>query len=205
MHLFVILTVLIVAFGTASYAFFTSANQINSYYKQCAAENSRNFASLVDGDFLGELRKAAESYEYQALRKKCAEEDNEGPIKEYLVRHGLWERYIQTQNALVTYLENMDDIKYLYISVAESKNATHDMYLVDTPDEPVYEVGYYEEREPEFLGVDIENLNEHVISRGQWGWLCTSFSGYVHPTERPFALLAAISVWMTLCVCVWSF
>ena len=79
MHLFVILTVLIVAFGTASYAFFTSANQINSYYKQCAAENSRNFASLVDGDFLGELRKAAESDEYQALRKKCAEEDNEGP------------------------------------------------------------------------------------------------------------------------------
>lgn len=176
MHLFVMLTVLIVALGISACTFYTSADQINKYYKQCAADNARNFASFVDGDFLSELRKTVEADEYQELRKKAEEEENEDIIKDYFIKHGLWEKYKETQKAIEVYLENMSDIKYLYIVVPGDKDALQDMYLVDTSDEPVYETGYYEDREAELLGIDIEHLKEPVISNGTWGWLCSAFS-----------------------------
>ena len=77
MYIFVVLTVLAVALGTSMLAFFISADQIDSYYKQAASDNARNFASMVDGDFLAELRTAAESEEFQQLREKAEEEDDE--------------------------------------------------------------------------------------------------------------------------------
>lgn len=49
MYIFVILTVLAVAFGTSTIAFLTGADQINRYYKQNTADNARNFASMVEG------------------------------------------------------------------------------------------------------------------------------------------------------------
>ena len=68
MHIFIIVTILFVALGTAAVAFYTSANQIDSYYKRCTVDNAGNFASMVDGDFLARLRRDAESDEYQELR-----------------------------------------------------------------------------------------------------------------------------------------
>ena len=51
MYIFVIITILAVAFGTSAIAFTTGANQINRYYEQNAADNARNFASMVDGGY----------------------------------------------------------------------------------------------------------------------------------------------------------
>jgi len=48
------------------------------------------------------------------------------------------------------------------------------MYLLDADDVPVYETGYYEEREKEFLGVDAYQEIEPTISNGNWGWLCSA-------------------------------
>jgi hypothetical protein len=52
---------LAVAMGTSAIAFRTEADQIDRYYKSNTADNARNFATMVDGDFLKELRKVAES------------------------------------------------------------------------------------------------------------------------------------------------
>jgi len=175
MYIFVVITVLAVAIGTSAIAFTASADQIDRYYKQNTADNARNFASLVDGDFLAELRSAAETDEFQALRDRAEEEDNEALIEEYLRDKGLWEKYSATRDQITEYLGNMQGIKYLYIVAHGDENADHDMYLVDDKENPIYETGYYEEREAELLGIDLINMPEPTISHGDWGWLCSDF------------------------------
>ena len=175
MYIFVILTVVSVAVGTSAIAFNASADQIDRYYKQNTADNARNFASLVDGDFLAELRSAAETEEFQTLREQAEEEENEAPIEEYLRDKGLWEQYSATRDQITEYLGNMQGIKYLYIVAHGDMDADTDMYLVDDKENPIYETGYYEEREAELKGMDLTNMPEPTISHGDWGWLCSDF------------------------------
>ena len=84
MYIFIAITVLVVVCGTATISFFTSVNQIDTFYKHCASDNARNFASMVDGDYLARLRPIVESEEFQALRNRAEEEDNEELIEDYL-------------------------------------------------------------------------------------------------------------------------
>ena len=175
MYIFVVITILSVAFGTSAIAYSTSVDQIDRYYKQNTADNARNFASMVDGDFLRELRAAAASEEFQAIRDQAEEDDDEAPIEEYLREKGLWDRYSDTRDRITEYLENMEGIKYLYIVAHGDAYAEYDMYLVDDKDFPLYETGYYEEREEELRGVDIASMPEPTISNGDWGWLCSDF------------------------------
>ncbi|MBR5421698.1 MAG: GGDEF domain-containing protein [Lachnospiraceae bacterium] len=175
MYIFVILTVLVVALGTAAIAFLASVNQIDRYYKQNTADNARNFASMVDGDYLKELKAAAESEEFQQLREAAEAADDEAAIEEYLRSHGLWEGYYEIRSAITEYLGNMQNVKYLYVVAHGDANAEYDMYLVDDEENPLYETGYYEEREAELRGIDIAKLPEPTISNGDWGWLCSDF------------------------------
>ena len=175
MYIFVVITVLSVAFGTATIAFTTGADQIDRYYKQNTADNARNFASMVDGDFLRQLRETAASDEFQALRDQAEEADDEALIEDYLREKGLWEQYSQIRDSITAYLEHMEGIKYLYIVAHGDAYAEYDMYLVDDKDFPLYETGYYEEREEELRGVDIASMPEPTISNGDWGWLCSDF------------------------------
>lgn len=176
LYIFIIITVLAVAIGTAVLAYGINANQIDRYYKQAAFDSAVNFASFVDGDYLMELRKAAESDEFQALREKAEENDDESAIQDYLEAHGLWEGYVSTREKLIRYLRNMEAIKYLYIIACGNANADHDMYLVDDDENPIYETGYYEEREPELMGLDLTQKVEPTISTGDWGWLCSAYA-----------------------------
>ena len=80
MYIFVVLAVLAAALGTSMLAFWTGADQIDAYYKQAASDNARNFASMVDGDYITELRGYIESDEYQQIRDKAEEDDDEQPI-----------------------------------------------------------------------------------------------------------------------------
>lgn len=175
MYIFVIITILSVAIGTSTITYNTGAHQIDRYFKQNTADNARNFASMVDGDFLRELRSVAASEEFQAIRNQAEENDDEAPIEAYLREKGLWDRYSDTRDRITEYLENMQGIKYLYIVAHGDKDAEYDMYLVDDKENPIYETGYYEEREAELRGVDIANLPEPTISNGDWGWLCSDF------------------------------
>ena len=45
---------------------------------------------MIDRDFLAELRDVAETDEFQTVRAKAEEEENEELIKEYLEGVGLW-------------------------------------------------------------------------------------------------------------------
>jgi len=175
MYIFVTITLLVAAFGISAISFFAEADQIDRYYKQNTADNARNFASMVDGDYLLKLRETAESAEFQALREKAEEADDEKLIEDYLKEHELWDEYSEIRDMITDYINNMEGIKYLYIVAHGDKNADHDMYLIDDKENPIYETGYYEEREAELMGTDITDLPEPTISNGDWGWLCSDF------------------------------
>ena len=174
-YIFVFLIVLAMAAGTTAVAFFASVNQINDYHKRCTASNARYFSTMLDGDYLGKLRETAESAEFQALRGEAMKDGDEEIIKDYLREHGLWDEYVRVQGAIERYLQNMTDIKYIYVVANGDKDAVKDMYLIDAPDEPVFQTGYYEDREEELLGLDLTANIEPTISNGDWGWLCSSF------------------------------
>ncbi len=177
MFIFIIITVFAVALGTSAIAFQTGADQIDRYYKQNTADNARNFAFFMDekADFLETLRKTAESEEFQKLRDQAEAEDNEALIEEYLKDKGLWEQYEEIREMLTEYISNMEGIKYLYIIAQGDENAKYDMYLIDDKENPIYETGYYEEREAELSGIDLTKMPEPTISNGDWGWLCSDF------------------------------
>ena len=176
LYLFIIITVLAVAIGTAVLAYNINANQIDRYYKQVAFDSAVNFSSFVDGDYLRKLRTAVETDAFQSLRATAEENDDEAAIQDYLEKNDLWEGYTETRGKLVRYLRNMNAIKYLYIVACGDESAEYDMYLMDDDDNPIYETGYYEEREPELMGMDLTQRVEPTISTGDWGWLCSAYA-----------------------------
>ena len=174
-YIFIIAILAIVAFGTLAITYRISTNQMDRFYKQSVLDNSRNFASLVDGDYLMKLKNTICTDEYIELREKAANEDNEELIENFLKDKGLWEEYKKIKDSLQKYIDNSDNIKYLYLIIAGDETATEDQYLIDDWNEPLYSTGLWEEREGELLNKDIRDGKTAAISNGDWGWLCSGY------------------------------
>ena len=84
LYLFVILTVILVAASSILFSFVVNSKQINSYYMQLTTDNAKVFAAKLDGDYLKRLRAALETEEYQAIREKAEETENDELVKDYL-------------------------------------------------------------------------------------------------------------------------
>ena len=175
MYIFVIFAVFAVAVGVSMIAYTTSVDSIDSYYKKAASDNARNIASVVDGDYLAKLRTELETDEYQQIRDRSEQEENDQIIEDYLKEKGLWDKFDETREFISAYLANMADMKYIYIVAERGSDATEDMYIITDNSGELCEAGYYEEREQELRGIDLANLPEPTISNGQWGWLCSDF------------------------------
>ena len=175
MYIFVLVTVLSVAVGTSLISYSLSTDQMDHYYKQSAEDNARNVASLIDGDFIAELIPIIKTDEYQWLRTRAEEEDNEQLIEDYLVEKGVWEQYNDIRSFITDYAENMDSIERIAVVAHSGSNIDYDMYLVIDGRTPMYKTGFYELRALELRGKDIASLEEPVISDGTWGWACTDY------------------------------
>ena len=112
MYVFIIITLLAATVGTAIISYYVSAQQIDTFYKTITINNAQNFASLVDPEYLQSLKELAASEEYQALRDAAEEADDEAMIEEYLKEHNMWEGYTAARGQLMTYLSNMEKVKY---------------------------------------------------------------------------------------------
>ena len=176
MDIFVTAVVLFVAFGVALLSYLINADQIDRFYKRIALDSAKNYVTLTDADYLKKLKAAVVSEEYQNLRDQAEEQEEEALVVDCLREKGLWEQYETEREKLRTYVDNISDIEYLYIVVWGDKNDKYNMYLLDSDDVPVYETGYYEEREEEFLNVDAYEEMEPTISNGSWGWLCSAYA-----------------------------
>lgn len=175
MRLFVIIVVIVVALITALLSYIFNTNQLDTVFKRMTFNSAENFASTLDPVFLAKLKETAESKEFQKVRDTAEEKDDEKAIENYLREKGLWDEYAQMRERMCSYIETMDDIKYLYLIVLGDKFALHDMYLLDDYDNPLYQTGNYEDREPELKGVDTSVKIEPTITTGKWGWLCSAY------------------------------
>ena len=99
LYLFVILTVILVAASSILFSFVVNSKQINSYYMQLTTDNAKVFAAKLDGDYLKRLRAALETEEYQAIREKAEETENDELVKDYLLS-----KFSLTGNVTITIL-----------------------------------------------------------------------------------------------------
>ena len=176
LYMFIALAIILMASGTIIFSYVTSKKQIDDFYQLMTTDNAKNFATSLSGDYMKRLRAALESQEYQEIRRAAEEAQDEEPVREYLNRYGLWQEYDSIRRRIDKYLANMSSIEYLYVYAHGDKNATQDMYMVDSSDEPVYESGSYEDREEAFLGQDLVNIEPTISYSEKWGWLCTDYA-----------------------------
>jgi diguanylate cyclase (GGDEF)-like protein len=175
MYIFIILTVFIVAFSVAFLAFRMSANKIDEYYKQSSIENARNFATMVDVNYLEKLISFIRTDEFQAVRQQAEDNVDESLIQKILEENGFWEGYNDIRTRLIRYLDKMETIEYLYL-IASLQDVPYDIYVIDDDQEPLYETGLLDERGEEFEGVDITQEIPPTISNSEWGWLASSYA-----------------------------
>ena len=73
LYLFLILTILLIASITIVFSYISNSNQIDSYYKRTTTDNAKNFASLIDVNFIQELKTVLKTDEYQQIRTVAEE------------------------------------------------------------------------------------------------------------------------------------
>ncbi|MBE6877237.1 MAG: hypothetical protein E7496_11070 [Ruminococcus sp.] len=117
MYLFIIITVLIATIGTAMISYFINTQQIDNFCKTITINNAQNFVSLINPEYMQALKDMATSEEYQLLRNTAEETDDEAMVEAYLREHDMWDGYVNSRKQLMTYLNNMENVKYLYIVV----------------------------------------------------------------------------------------
>ena len=171
---FVAVAVFLASFGASVIAYLIHAGQIDNYYKNLSLNTAINFASFVDGDFLGELCQVVMTDEFMKLRDTAEETEDEDLIRDYLDSHGLWDRYDSTRSFLIRYLRNMEDIEYLYIMKLGEEGSNTDIYLIDDDENPLYATGSTEE---DYLEIDgTTGIVQPAISNSEWGWLCSAYA-----------------------------
>lgn len=176
MRIFIIAVVLTVSVLITTLSCVISYSQSDSFYKRIAMDSAENFAAFIDGEYLAKLKEVTETKEYQDMRDRAEINNDEKAIETYLKEKGLWDEFVPLRERMCKYMDNMEDIKYLYIIVLGDSEALRDMYLVDDFDNPLYQTGNYQSREPELLGVDTSQHIEPTITTGDWGWLCSAYA-----------------------------
>lgn len=176
LYVFVVTTVLILAICTLAISYFASRVQIDNVYNHITTSTASNFAAMLDGDYLAKLRALAESDEYQAVRHKAIEAEDDDIIRDYLQDKEMWDEYIKIRDDIDTWIANMPEVRYLYVVAHGDENATQDMFLVDDSEQTFYDAtGRYEDRETEYLGQDLTKTKPSISYSDEWGWLVSDF------------------------------
>ena len=175
-RIFVVTAVFIVSMSIGLISYYIGIDRIDNYIKRMTFNTAENYASLVDPEYIAELRKTAETEEFQKLRAEAVDKEDDSIIENYLKEKGLWDKYASTRKEMCNYLDNMEDIKYLYIIVLGDSSALYDMYLLDDYDNPLTQTGFFDDREPELKGIDTSKTIEPTITTGEWGWLCSAYA-----------------------------
>ena len=175
-YVFMTAVVLFAAFGVALLSYLINSSQSERFDKQITMDAAKNYATLVDVEYLKKLKTVVLSDRFQQLRNRAEETDDDTLVIAYLKENDLWAQYETEREKMRSYVENLSVIKYLYIVVWGDKGNKYNMYLLDADDVPVYETGFYEEREKEFLDIGADEQIEPTISNGSWGWLCSAYT-----------------------------
>ena len=135
LFIFVTATVLFSTACVCALNYIINVDQVNTYYKRLTVNNARNYATLIDTEFIKDFREIIESDEYQALRNECEDLEDDTRIREYFIEVGIWDRFQEERERMRTYLGNMEDVEYLYVVAWDEHSAFdgsyYDMYVID--------------------------------------------------------------------------
>ncbi len=177
LHVFITAIVLTAVLGTALIAYFHNAEKNDRSYKSAALSSARDLASLTDPVLLLQLRTAVESEEYQELRQRAEEENNPEPVRDYLQKAGLLDRFMETQELISDFLSHRQELNGLYIVTHEPDSQDYTYLMSGSGEEfPLYYLGYTERVGTEFANLDPDGEIEPTISNTHWGWLCSAYA-----------------------------
>ena len=163
--------ILVIAIGTTVVlSYFQHKNEVEDYYMKTTSNIALTAAALVDGNAIQALLAKVRTPEYQELRAKAEEAEDEDMIKTWLRQYGFWLIYEETFEFLSHFRDNMG-ILYIYV---ESDQTADTMYLID-PDEPMYYLGKEEPSESEFAELVGDIHIDPMISNGEYGWICSAY------------------------------
>ena len=176
LYILIFAIILIISASTSIINYRASAKKIDTICKEKTSDNARHFASNLNGDSIQKLKDVIRSEEYLEIRQTAENTDDENLIKDYLVSQEVWDDLETTQNEIEKYLINVTGIKYIYI-IDYTKNKDNDkyIYIVDDKSEKLYRNGTFELREKEFKGKDLSNLKEPIITKSEFGWICSDY------------------------------
>ena len=133
--------VLAIAGGLIAIAYWANTSQVDEFYRVETVETAATVSSLLNGDRIGALRDFLSTPEYQEIRNRAEEAEDEQMIEDCLAENG-WLEEVQSLRKTMSGLRDLQDAKYIYM-LHMPADRHESMYVLD-PDEPLWIMGLVE-------------------------------------------------------------
>ena len=164
LYLFFSIIVILLLVGS----YLAHSNEVDGIYKERVERISSIAASLLDGDFVKELRALTDSEDFQELHREAVAKDDPELLNDCLREKGLYDRYAQSTE-LLRNLQERAGVEYLYVQNVGKEDA---VYLLD-PSESVLNLGFHEKNADELADVITNVRLPATVTQSEYGWLCT--------------------------------
>ena len=170
----VIAIILAISGGLTAIAYKVNSERVDQYFKQATAGSAATVAGFVDGDWLGDFLDMIQSEEYQQLRARAIEAEDEGLIADYLKENGWYEGYADMCATLSKYRDKLG-VLYVYTVTLEEGNG----FTVIDPDEDLFYIATSIPVPAEFANIQKGQRVEPTLSVTDFGWLCSAYENVV--------------------------
>ena len=164
--------VLAIAGGLIAIAYWANTSQVDEFYRVETVETAATVSSLLNGDRIGALRDFLSTPEYQEIRNRAEEAEDEQMIEDCLAENG-WLEEVQSLRKTMSVLRDLQDAKYIYM-LHMPADRHESMYVLD-PDEPLWIMGLVEADAEGFERKTDNERIEPTVSRTDFGWLSSGY------------------------------
>jgi sigma-B regulation protein RsbU (phosphoserine phosphatase) len=164
--------VLAIAGGLIAIAYWANTSQVDEFYRVETVETAATVSSLLNGDRIGALRDFLSTPEYQEIRNRAEEAEDEQMIEECLAENG-WLEEVQSLRKTMSGLRDLQDAKYIYM-LHMPADRHESMYVLD-PDEPLWIMGLVEADAEGFERKTDNERIEPTVSLTDFGWLSSGY------------------------------
>ena len=170
-NLLILLLVIVIGGGLVTAAYLNNSREVDDFYMSRTSRTSATVASLIDGDEVAKILEIYLTEEYQDLRAKAEEAEDNEQIMKYLEGKGILENILKME-AQLSDLRDRQGAKYIYM-LSTMKDGSS-IFICD-PDEPMTVLGKIEENAGEFGSIVTNTHVDPTVSRSDYGWLCSAY------------------------------
>ena len=164
--------VLAIAGGLIAISYWANTSQVDEFYRVETVETAATVSSLLNGDRIGALRDFLSTPEYQEIRNRAEEAEDEQMIEDCLAENG-WLEEVQSLRKTMSGLRDLQDAKYIYM-LHMPADRHESMYVLD-PDEPLWIMGLVQADAEGFERKTDNERIEPTVSRTDFGWLSSGY------------------------------